>query len=238
MLRQGRQQNDWGGVTGSQRTTRLVALVVGTLCGLTACTGDPDSPPASTTPGPSASAIASPTWPPPRPTIRTGEEACGGSTFDPRAVRPYNPDGPAYAGAPVHLAALFVMHSYAPGELESELPVEWQSQRHPGMYPQQYTQLVVCEYFDDDYPSKKVDTCTYNTSTGDKQTAELRSARFTYRIFEAKTGKQVSRFSLPGTVNSCRAVVYGAAGGTYYRLVLNDELTARLRPLVMARRPG
>ncbi|MBQ0904120.1 hypothetical protein [Micromonospora sp. U21] len=225
-------------MTGSRRLTRLLAVIAGALCGLTACTGEPDPSPTSTTPVPSASTAASPTWPPPRPTIRTGEEACGGSAFNPRAVRPYNPDGPAYAGAPIHLTALFVMHPYASGELESELPGEWQAQWHPGMYPEQYTQLVVCEYFDDDYQSKKVETCTYNTSTGGKKTAELRSARFIYRIFEAKTGKQVSRFTLPGRVNSCPAVVYGAAGGAHYQLVLNEELTAKLRPLVMARRPG
>jgi hypothetical protein len=225
-------------VTGSQRAARLLAVIAGAMCGLTACTGDPDPPRASTTPAPSASTAASPTWPPPRPTIRTGEEACGGSTFNPRAVRPYNPDGPAYAGPPIHLAALFVMHSYSSQELGSELPGEWQSQRHPGMYPQQYTQLVVCEYFDDDYPSKKVETCTYNTSAGGKKTVELRSARFIYRVFEAKTGKQVSHFTLPGRVNSCPAIVYGAAGGMYYQLVLNEELTAKLRLLVMARRPG
>ncbi|MBM0276151.1 hypothetical protein [Micromonospora tarensis] len=224
-------------MSGSRRLTQLLTLIVA-LGGLSACGGEPDSPPASTTPTPSASTAASPTWPPPRPTIRTDQEACGGSTFNPKAVRPYNPDGPAYAGAGVHLAALFVMHSYAPVELESELPTEWQAQWQPGMYPEQNTQLVICEYFDDDYPSRKVETCTYRGSDGTRTTAELRSARFIYRVFEARTGKQVSRFTLPGRVNSCRAVVYGVARGTYYQLVLAEELTAKLRPLVLARRPG
>ncbi|MFI6235364.1 hypothetical protein ACIBD9_17545 [Micromonospora sp. NPDC050784] len=225
-------------MTGSQRTARLLAVVVGTLCGLTACAGEPDPPPAATTPTPSASTAASPTWPPPPPTMGTYEEACGGSTYNPRAVRPYNPDGPAYAGGPIHLAEFFVMHPYDSREQGYELPAEWQSQLHPGLYPEQHTQLVVCEYFDDDYSSKKVETCTYDTGTGEKTTAVLRSARFIYRVFEAKTGKQVSSFTLRGSVNSCPAVVYTVTGGTYYQLVLNEEITAKLRPLVMARRPG
>ncbi|MGC4847420.1 hypothetical protein ACLQ3F_09290 [Micromonospora sp. DT15] len=44
--------------------------------------------------------------------------------------------------------------------------------------------------------SKKVETCNYRSSSGGRTTAELRSARYTYRVFEAKTGKLVSRFSL------------------------------------------
>lgn len=193
------------------------------LIGVAACTGGEAPDKAGPTTPPDASPVHISTSPTPStpPPLTSETKACGGKSFDAKTARPYNRFGPRYAGPGVHPTVLFFMHYYEDPYVP-KLPLKWQAQQ--GIT----AQLVVCEYFDDSFRGERVHTCTYN----DGSTAWLRSARYVYRVFEAKTGKLIRRFTLRGSLSSCPAMVYGSPTGPYYEYVASGDLRARLRPLV------
>ncbi|UCM91638.1 hypothetical protein [Streptomyces marincola] len=172
--------------------------------------------------------------PPGPPETRDGYDACGGDPFDAGAVVAYSPDGPAWSGPGPHPAVLFRPGSLPEVEVP-QLPQEWS-----GSAPYDFTQLVVCEYSDDEFEGEKVGDCSYlgGAPYGDRD-PEVFSERYIYRVFEAKTGEQVAEFSLDGTTSpdeSCPETSY-APPSTYWQRVESDALEEELRPLVEGSAP-
>jgi hypothetical protein len=120
------------------------------------------------------------------------------------------------------------MHPYGTDPYETRLPYQWSLQ-----WPPTSIQLVVCEHLDETFRNRKVDTCTYTDSSDRKTSADLLSARYVYRVFEARTGRPLTRFSLRGSLNSCPGFVTGGPGGPYYQYVDSKDLVARLRPFIV-----
>ncbi|TDD26600.1 hypothetical protein E1218_12795 [Kribbella turkmenica] len=214
---------------------RLIALCAAAALAIAAgCSGDDPTagripaPTASATPTPSsiihtAPSRATPTTPP----RVEPEVACGGNPFDPKKLRAYNPDGPAYAGRSIHLSEL-VNLDFA--DIYTELPREWNAKltSTPGA-----VQLLICEWRDETYRSRTVDTCDYESTDDSRPTAELVSARYRYRVFEAKTARQITTFTLQGSLNGCPASTAGGVSDKYYQRVDSADLAARLKPFVV-----
>lgn len=180
----------------------------------------PGSPPASPTPSPS-------------PTVRGEDEVCGAEPFKASAVRAYNPNAAAYAGPGIHPIRLFKPDVFDPGDLPPRLPTEW------GSAEADRTQLVVCEYHDRSFPERTIDTCTYVGGSRPGVDAEVRTARYVYRVFEARTGRLVTTFKLNGTTSAkdlCPDETYAPAS-TYWQRVTSKALEERLRPLVTGDAP-
>ncbi len=169
-----------------------------------------------------------PTPEPPPPT-RTSDEACGGYPYDPDAVRAYTPEGPAYAGAGVHPVAQFTVGPRPYEGAGAGLPDDWVAVPFNGP-----AQLVLCEYQNGGHAGAVVGTCAYaGGSFGGNGESEVRAARYTFRVFEARTGELVDEFTLDGTTSpedSCPESSYYPAS-TYYQLVERDALADALRPL-------
>ncbi|MFC5800059.1 hypothetical protein [Streptomyces formicae] len=162
----------------------------------------------------------------PRPeVVRTPQEACGGTPFRAGAVRAYTPDGPRYDGPGPHPVKLLRMESDLLG-MGPELPYQWTGPRP--------AQLVVCEYEDETFDSRQVGTCEYLGGTVLGATARVQSARFVYRVFEARTGTLVRQFTLRGNTTpeeTCPETTY-AKTALYDQQVESKDLVAKIRPLV------
>jgi hypothetical protein len=219
----------------------VLAAVTGGLTGLTACTDDQDPAKADGKTSKSASATRSspvtPSFsPPPRKVIRTSDEACDFTEpFKADEVKAYLPDGPAYSGKGPHPAVLFKSSDYGDDAREPQLPDKWL----PAYFGDD-TQLVVCQYNDNSHDSRDIGTCTYiggSPNLGDGK-AEVRSARYTYRVFEARTGKLVTTFAMNGTTSledTCPEEAYYPTA--FYQLVEGEDLADKLRPLIEGERP-
>jgi hypothetical protein len=173
------------------------------------------SPPPSPTPSPS-------------PTGRTGDEACGGDPFKASAVRAYNPNAAAYAGPGIHPIRLFKPEVFDAAEVPPHLPNEWESAEADRI------QLVVCEHYDPSFRDRKIDSCTYVGGYQPSTVAEVRTARYVYRVFEASTGRLVTTFKLNGSTSAkelCPDETYAPAR-TYRQRVTSKALQDRLKPLV------
>jgi hypothetical protein len=162
---------------------------------------------------------------PPSPTRRTvkavePEDACGGNPFDPKKVQPY-------AGQGIHLSEL-VNLDFA--DTSTQLPRDWNARltSTPGQ-----VQLLICEWRDESYRSRTVDTCRYESTDDTKSTAKSVSARYRYRVFEAKTGRQITTFTLMGSLSGCPASIAGGVSEEYYQRVDDADLAAKLRPFVV-----
>jgi hypothetical protein len=169
---------------------------------------------------------------PPSPTRRTvkviePEDACGGNPFDPKKVQAYNADGPPYAGRGIHLSEL-VNLDFA--DTHTQLPRDWNARLTSTAGE---VQLLICEWRDESYRSKTVDTCRYESTDDTKSTAKSVSARYRYRVFEAKSGRQITTFTLMGSLNGCPGSTPGGVSEEYYQRVDDADLTAKLRPFVV-----
>ncbi|MGK5529675.1 hypothetical protein [Streptomyces sp. URMC 129] len=207
-----------------------VGCVIG-LTGLVGCSGGEDAGP----PEPSASrrppVLPSPT---PWPETRDAEEACGGNPFDPGAVVAYSPDGPAYDGPGLHPAVLL-----KPGVIPEvdvpQLPSEWGPSQGAG-----FAELIVCQYQDPGFEGEVIGDCVYLGGTLGDDNPDVRSARYDFRVFEARTGELVTEFTLDGTTTpdeTCPETSY-APPSTYWQLVESDALENALRPLIEGPAPG
>jgi hypothetical protein len=193
--------------------------------------GDPDPGTAATPPSATPSAVT-PTPPPspsPTPTVSDPEVACGDDPFDPKKVRPYDTGARPYAGNGVHLARLVHMH-YTEDPYVTRLPRAWDG--HLGSDGSR-VELLICEHEDPTYRSRTVDTCRYEGSDGSKSTAKLLSARYRYRVFEAKTGRQITTFTRMGSLNGCPGIEPAGPSPEYYRRPADDDLAAKLRPFIV-----
>ena len=173
-----------------------------------------------------------PQTPNPRPTVRTSTLACGGDPYDADTVRAYRPGNPPYTGQGPHPVVLFKPHLLE-DDRQPGVPERWRA-RALGTD----AQLVVCEYDDDSFVSEDVGSCQYaggsvgGVPLGDGK-ATVRSARYVYRVFEARTGDLVGKFSLRGTTSaqeSCPETAYRPS--VYFQQVRTEDLADRLRPLV------
>jgi hypothetical protein len=179
------------------------------------------SPPASPTPSPS-------------PTVRTEDEVCGKEPFKAGAVRAYNPNAAVYAGPGIHPIRLFTPEIFAGSDLPPQLPTGW------GSAEADRVQLVVCEYHDRSFRERTIDTCTYVGGYQPGVDAEVRTARYIYRVFEARTGRLVTTFKLNGTTSAeelCPDETYAPAS-TYWQRVTSKALEDRLKPLVTGDAPN
>ncbi|MFE9658353.1 hypothetical protein [Micromonospora sp. NPDC006431] len=178
------------------------------------------SPPPSPTPSPS-------------PIVRTDDEVCGKEPFKASAVRAYNPNAAAYAGAGIHPIRLFKPDFFDAGGVPPQLPSEW------GSADADRIQLVVCEYHDKSFRERTIDTCTYVGGYRPGVDAEVRTARYIYRVFEARTSRLVTTFKLNGTTSVeelCPDETYAPAS-TYWQRVTSKALEDRLKPLVTGDAP-
>ncbi|WP_433160346.1 hypothetical protein [Kribbella sp. CA-247076] len=211
---------------------RLAAACAVAALAVTAGCSD-DDPTAGRIPSPTVTGTPTPssiirTAPSPTATPRVEPEAaCGGNPFDPKKVRAYTPDGPPYVGRSIHLSEL-VNLDFA--DIYTELPREWNAKLSstPGE-----VQLLICEWRDDTYRAKTVDTCDYESTDDSTSTAKLVSARYRYRVFEAKTARQITTFTLLGSLNGCPASTAGGVSEQYYQRVDSADLAAKLRPFVV-----
>jgi hypothetical protein len=244
------------------RSSLNLALIAGCLMGLGGCTRHPEGgiclfscpsdaaePPAAAT-TPSESTLATPSAPisapdspvpttsysssPPLPS-GDADEACDfEKPFKIRSVKAYHPDGPAYSGKPPHLAVLFKDN----GEDNDDDPGPHLPDKWAADYLGTETQLVVCQYDDDGYKSRKVGTCTYyGLSVRGDGKVDVRSARYIYRVFEAKTGKHLTTFTLNGSTSAQETCPKETWAPTdYYQVVKSKDLADKLRPFVERRR--
>ncbi len=147
---------------------------------------------------------------------------------------PYSPGGPAWTGPGPHPAVLFRPGSVPEVEVP-QLPQEWTPSAHRG-----FTRLVVCEHVDRGFRGEKVGDCAYlGGAPYGNRNPEVFSARYVYRVFEARTGERVAEFTLDGTTSpeeSCPETSY-APPSTYWQRVESDALEAELRPLIEGTAP-
>jgi hypothetical protein len=197
-----------------------------------ACSADEPAavPTPSATPTPSSIFPSKPTSAGPTAPPRADPEvACGGEPFDPKKVRPLAPGAPRYAGKGLHPAELVHMH-FVSDPYSTELPTEWNASL--GAVPGA-AQLLICEYRDDSYRSKTVETCRYGGTDGSKSTSKSLSARYRYRLFEAGTGRPIATFTLMGSLTTCPATTVGGVSENYYERVTDEDLAAKLRPFIV-----
>jgi hypothetical protein len=188
-----------------------------------------DKPTARATP--SATPTPTPTpvkpSPPPRPPGVSAEVACGGTAHN---LKAYDPGAAAYAGNRLHKATIERMSSNGSATITTDLPKAWDASLN---FLDHIAELLVCEQRDASYHSHTVNTCRYTGDDGTKSTAKVLSARYRYRVFEARTGRPVVTFTLPATVDSCPGIVQGSADDTYYQVVNDSQLAAKLKPYVV-----
>ena len=211
----------------------LVAVVLTASCDNSSPRATPSDTPVS------RPAPTTPTEPadPPSPVLRDPKVACGGRDYNTKQSPAFYPDGQPYAGKGIHhlvMAAIDNYNAEAVEDLDStKLPNLWSPGSVPGMYPDRFTQLLLCVYQDRKYPGRTVDTCKYKDGDKIRTTAKLLSARYQYRLLEAKTGRQITTFSMTGTEDTCPAIVHSDfEGRKYYQIVSDAALTAKLRPYV------
>jgi hypothetical protein len=173
--------------------------------------------------------------PPANQVVRSAEEVCDFTEpFEAGKVKAYLPDGPAYKGPGPHPAVLFSDDIDVDENRPPQLPDDWTAD-----FANNDTQLVVCQYDDWDYPSRTVGTCTYlggSNNSGDG-VVDVESARYVFRVFEAATGEQVTKFALNGTTSPEQTCPESALyPSTEFQLVTSEALADRLRPYVTGRR--
>ncbi|WBB62371.1 hypothetical protein O7599_07525 [Streptomyces sp. WMMC500] len=214
----------------------VVLLAVAGLAGPAACSaggGDGDAK----GPSPTSSYDPLPRTPPPPPrqVVRSSEEVCDfAEPFEAGKVKAYLPEGPAYAGPGPHPAVLFKDEIPGADSEPPYLPDGWDP-----AFDKHDTRLVVCQYDDWEHPSRTVGTCTYlggANNTGDGE-VDVQSARYVYRVFEARTGELVTTFALDGTTSpeqTCPDETLYLS--SHFQLVTSKALADKLRPLVTGRR--
>jgi hypothetical protein len=200
-----------------------LAVVCAGLTGLTACTG-----------GSKPSAAGSPSAPTttpeelrPTPTVveRDSYDACGGWDGTQRPLA-YSPDSPPYTGPGPHRIALLQ------SDETPKLPDAW------GSTPAHLMQLVVCENIDDAYKSVRVGSCSYDGTDG-ATTATVESARYIFRVYEARTARLVTSFTLKGATSPSESCPGSAMNpSSFFQLVKSADLVDRLRPLVEGAAPA
>lgn len=224
----------------------LVLFAVAGAAGPAACTGgdgdvyrreggSADGDAKASSPSPSSDPLPRTPPPPAHQVVRSAEEVCDFTEpFEAGKVKAYLPDGPAYKGPGPHPAVLFKDDIAVEESEPPQLPGDWTTD-----FGNNDTQLVVCQYDDWNYPSRKVGTCTYlggSHNTGDGE-VDVESARYIFRVFEAATGEPVTKFTLEGTTSpeqTCPdSTLYPA---TDFQLVTSDALADKLRPFVAGRR--
>ncbi|MEU6731766.1 hypothetical protein ABZ929_00930 [Streptomyces physcomitrii] len=218
-----------------RRTAAALVLAAGVLLAGAACTSGTEhsggtersggsEPPATRDVDPATRG-----FPTPPPVItRSPAEACGqqpyvAGSFDAKAVRAYTPQGPAYRGPGPHPVRLLRADSADGGP---ELPHQWA--------PPGGVQLVVCEYEDTDFANRQVGICEYLGGDALGGTSRVESARWVYRVFEARTGTPVREFTLPGTTapeRTCPKTALAPGGALYRQQVESADLRARIGPL-------
>ncbi|MFJ8076280.1 hypothetical protein ACIQ7Q_20610 [Streptomyces sp. NPDC096176] len=170
----------------------------------------------------SATPGSSPPPTPPSQPPRDDYDACGGwdGTERPLALRP---DGPAYAGPGPHPIMSFA------DSVHGELPAEWDPLAAGPV------QLVLCEDPDESFKSVKIGTCAYDDGA---TIADVESARYIYRVYEARTAELVDTFTLQGSTSVRESCPYSALNPSlFYQLVQSKDLADKLRPLVEGARP-
>ncbi|WP_407561908.1 hypothetical protein [Streptomyces sp. 184] len=213
----------------------VVLAAVAGLAGPVACGGGDGGEARGASPTVSYDPLPRTPPPPTRRTVRNSEDVCDFTEpFEAGKVKAYLPGGPAYDGPGPHPAVLF--KDEIPGA-ESEpphLPESWDP-----AFDKHDTQLVVCEYDDWERPGRTVGTCTYlggANNTGDGE-VDVLSARYVYRVFEARTGELVTKFALDGATSpeqTCPDETLYLADD--FQRVTSEDLADKLRPFVTGRR--
>lgn len=201
---------------------------------LAACSADPQHKPGGES---DASAKPSPTET--RPTVTPPEEACLGGV-------PFYSESPPYSGAAPHRMIGLQLDEADEEEVMQpqylpSLPTSWASAREdgygthsevfqdaPGPFSYERAQLAVCMSRSLPYGKSVVGEC----GPYEGATLEVVSASYTFKVFEAGTGRLVNSFNLNGTFDSCPASINLLGPNYIARAVDDDALAAKLRPLV------
>lgn len=201
------------------------------LIAVSACTGGPSEEQSAATPTPSPTPSAEP--PRPSPTEKAtptpiSTEVCEG-------VRPYNGDSEPYEGKGPHRMT-FVQRNNDPDVLELTyvvLPDGWDPEiaRDEKLRDRDKVELAVCDTAV--LAGPVMGTCTFD-QPGMSGKMQVAKAHHTFVVREARTGREVTRFSMPGNEgveDSCPSVAVNSGGTLIGQAVNDDDVAERLRPL-------
>ena len=159
----------------------------------------------------------------------------------------YTATAPPYGGAPPHLLVVVNVKYESSGADHTDegtatfaagLPLAWQVPDGQDVYS--FAQLVVCSYRDpaDPKADSVVRFCDFVGPPGDVRIPLMR-ATYTYRVYEAKTGRKIAQFHIDGTDSCPSGIEYqDTPPSTWTESANSDDLTRALRPLVEATVPG
>ncbi|WP_326808660.1 MULTISPECIES: hypothetical protein [unclassified Streptomyces] len=213
-------------------------LVFLSLILLTACSGDPQRNPHAAT---SSSAKPKESKGPTRkqPVITPHDKACRGGV-------PFYAASPPYDGAGTHKMIGFALYdtddpevsgpAYPPG-----LPSSWASSTHDeyGTKPRVFetapmeadfkqAQLAVCM----SWPRLTGKSAVGECGPYEGVTRKVFPADYTFRVFEARTGRLIKSFTLSGADDGCPAQIILGDRKKMPQVVDDEALAAELRPLV------
>jgi len=91
-------------------------------------------------------------------------------------------------------------------------------------------QLALCMFGPTVTSTKPVGKCRYEF--GGIIDRNLADATYTFRVFEARTGRLIKEFDLPGTVDDCPGSIDAQESGPIARSLDARSVIGQLRPLV------
>ncbi|MCK2239090.1 MULTISPECIES: hypothetical protein [unclassified Crossiella] len=206
-------------------TTARVAAVV---CVLLLFPGCVPPPPATT-------AVAAPTSGKPQPTETVPERQwCYDGV-------PYNPRSPEYRGPGPHLATVaalpsgsWLVSTLSPGA--PLLPRRW----YPAMsdqFDRNRVTLVVCAFLPTPAGTQRTGTCDCaDQETKRPRAVDIVPARYSFTVLEARTGRKIGQFTLPGSENHCPRGLQVAGGQSIGQRVGEAAFAAELDPFVHGKR--
>jgi hypothetical protein len=220
--------------SGRFRRSGLVAAVLAMSCASGACSGE--------APDPRPTRVGSPSGPPARPTQRTwtpraDDEEAACRRKDPK---PWRPSSDPYTGpGPHYIYPIRVqMDPDAPkdamdGKDLSTVPgdMEIPNERVPDGW-----QLIACVY--DGHPTRRSGTVRcYFDNVDETRKYPFYESRYEVIVREARTGKKVTTFSVPGTTTddgNCPSFVMDTGHTIILKPLDGHTLGERLRPVFSA----
>ncbi|WP_344154632.1 hypothetical protein [Kribbella yunnanensis] len=148
-------------------------------------------------------------------------------------------DSAPYRGAGPHRVVVA-----GAGDLTLRLPKEWVPAQTgaPAEYQLDQLELVACGYQYAVGEEGILQTCKYKPLQGGAEyTVSQQSAKYDYRVYEARTGTPLGSFTLKAVRGDCadfRSVYAGATGTEVTADPDDKELQRELQPFVMATVPG
>lgn len=226
-------------VTGAYKDgTQVLMELPGGGSNLTITVTGPCTWPSDRPGGPSSGRLA-PLPPPPGPDTGLGDDACRSPK-----IKVYDIQARPFAGRGPHLMALVDYSDEESVEYtEFFLPDGWEPKVdvvHPDDSDRKKVQLLVCVRMDAGRDTGRNVTCYYSTSPmidGSPHTFDVLEGTYHVVVREARTGKKVKEFTVPGTQGDEDSCPYETG---YERKIARGidekELHRELRPLLTSPR--